>query len=92
VAPRDFSLASADFYPHPLTSSPAITSAGSNPEKLGETAAEFLAQLATQKPSTRVVEMVIPAQFLIGDTTGPVPKAVRPTRSKESAWTRTIAA
>ncbi len=68
--PGRISLASADISPVATESSPRLTAAGTNPEKLGEAAARLL----LESPATRsegCTDLMLPAQLFIGDTTGP---------------------
>ena len=69
-APDFVSVASADVSPVATDSTPRITAAGSNPEKLGEAAA----RLVLEKPAADAdgfTDLMLPAQLFIGDTTGP---------------------
>jgi LacI family transcriptional regulator len=68
--PGDVSIASADFSPVATESTPRITAAGSNPEKLGEAAA----RLVLEEPAGTdggFTDLMLPAQLFIGETTGP---------------------
>lgn len=68
--PGDVSIASADFSPVATESTPRITAAGSNPEKLGEAAARLV--LEEQSGSEGgFTDLMLPAQLFIGETTGP---------------------
>jgi LacI family transcriptional regulator len=69
--PADISLASADFSPEAKAATPAITAAGSSPEKLGEAAAR-LALDSTGVEDESFTDLMLPAQLYVGDTTGPV--------------------
>lgn len=69
--PRDLSIASADVSPLATDATPSITAAGSNPEKLGEAAARLLLDGARGEGFT---DLMLPAQLLIGDSTGPARK------------------
>ena len=67
--PGDVSVASADVSPVATDSTPRITAAGSNPEKLGEAAA----RLVLEPPVAHgdgFTDLMLPAQLFIGDTTG----------------------
>ncbi|MDO8544258.1 MAG: LacI family DNA-binding transcriptional regulator [Opitutaceae bacterium] len=68
--PADVSIASADFSPVAADSSPRITAAGSNPEKLGEAAARLVIEISNtdDEPFT---DLMLPAQRFIGETSGP---------------------
>lgn len=90
--PRDLSIASASFSSFAMTQTPRITAAGSNPEKIGEAAARLIATLSDQPDSSRFTELVIPAQFSIGDTTGAAPKELRIPRSRDVVWIKKLAA
>lgn len=68
--PADISIASADFSPVATESTPRITAAGSNPEKLGEAAARLVLDGANQ-PDEGFTDLMLPAQLFVGDTTGP---------------------
>jgi LacI family transcriptional regulator len=68
--PQHVSVASADVSPIATDSTPRITAAGSNPERLGEAAA----RLVLEPPSAHedgFTDLMLPAQLFIGDTTGP---------------------
>lgn len=67
--PGDVSIASADFSPIATDSTPRITAAGSNPEKLGEAAARLALEINSLTDS--FTDLMLPAQLFIGDTTGP---------------------
>lgn len=67
--PADASVASADFSPIATGGTPRITAAGSNPEKLGETAARLV--LESTDADEGFTDLMLPAQLFIGDTTGP---------------------
>ena len=67
--PADVSIASADVSPVATGSTPRITAAGSNPEKLGEAAA----RLVLESPAAHgdgFTDLILPAQLFVGDTTG----------------------
>jgi LacI family transcriptional regulator len=68
--PADVSVASADLSPVATESTPRLTAAGSNPEKLGEAAA----RLVLEEPPAQAegfTDLMLPAHLFIGDTTGP---------------------
>ncbi|MBI5694072.1 MAG: LacI family DNA-binding transcriptional regulator [Verrucomicrobia bacterium] len=68
--PGRLSVAAADISPVATDSSPRITAAGTNPEKLGEAAAALL----LERPAAHAegcTDLMLPAQLFIGDTTGP---------------------
>jgi LacI family transcriptional regulator len=67
--PGDVSIASADFSPVATDSTPRITAAGSNPEKLGEAAARLV--LDASGADAGFTDLMLPAQLFIGETTGP---------------------
>lgn len=67
--PDDVSVASADVSPVATDSTPRITAAGSNPEKLGEAAARLVLE-AAQAHGDGFTDLMLPAQLFIGDTTG----------------------
>jgi LacI family transcriptional regulator len=69
--PADISVASADFSPVATESTPRITAAGSNPEKLGEAAARLVLE-ASPAHGEGFTDLMLPAHLFIGDTTGPV--------------------
>jgi LacI family transcriptional regulator len=68
--PVDMSIASADFSVVATDSTPRITAAGSDPQKLGEAAARLALNHATVQPD-EFTDLMLPAQLVIGDTTGP---------------------
>jgi LacI family transcriptional regulator len=73
--PGRVSVASADISPVATESSPRITAAGTNPEKLGEAAARLL----LEPPASHAegsTDLMLPAQLFIGETTGPAPTEV----------------
>lgn len=91
--PRDLSIASAGFANAGLSPLPRITAAGSNPEKIGEAAARLIASFTAQTElATRFTELVIPAQFAIGETTATAPRDFRTLRPRELGWTKNLAA
>jgi LacI family transcriptional regulator len=67
--PADLNIASADFSPVATESTPRITAAGSDPEKLGEAAARLVLEPAPNEEG--FTDLTLPAQLFIGDTTGP---------------------
>jgi LacI family transcriptional regulator len=71
----DVSVASADLSPVATDSTPRITAAGSNPEKLGEAAARLVVEGAADDGG--FTDLMLPAQLFVGDTTGPAPTAAR---------------
>lgn len=70
AVPGDVSVASADVSPVATESTPRITAAGSNPEKLGEAAARLVLEEAPVH-AEGFTDLMLPAQLYIGDTTGP---------------------
>jgi LacI family transcriptional regulator len=70
LVPGDMNVASADVSPVATDSTPRITAAGSNPEKLGEAAARLVLEHAGAH-SDGFTDLMLPAQLFIGDTTGP---------------------
>jgi LacI family transcriptional regulator len=64
------SVASADLSPLAGASTPRITAAGTNPEKLGEAAARLLLE-PTGEQDESCTDLMLPAQLFVGDTTGP---------------------
>jgi LacI family transcriptional regulator len=68
--PRRVSVASADLSPLAGASTPRITAAGTNPEKLGEAAARLLLEPAGEQDES-CTDLMLPAQLFVGDTTGP---------------------
>jgi LacI family transcriptional regulator len=67
--PAEISVASADLSPVATDSSPRITAAGSNPEKLGEAAARLVLEGANGDEG--FTDLMLPAQLFVGETTGP---------------------
>ena len=68
--PERMSVASADISPVATATTPRITAAGTNPEKLGEAAARLL----LESPATHsegCTDLMLPAQLFLGDTSGP---------------------
>jgi LacI family transcriptional regulator len=70
LVPAHVGVASADFSPVATDSTPRITAAGSNPEKLGEAAARLVLE-SSPAHSDGFTDLMLPAQLFIGDTTGP---------------------
>jgi LacI family transcriptional regulator len=70
AVPGDVSVASADVSPVATESSPRITAAGSNPEKLGEAAARLVLE-GTPTADEGFTDLMLPAQLFVGETTGP---------------------
>lgn len=68
--PGHISIASADVSPVATESSPRITAAGSNPEKLGEAAARLVLEAAAVTDGG-FADIMLPAHLFVGDTTGP---------------------
>ena len=68
--PGEISVASADFSPIATESSPRITAAGSNPEKLGEAAARLVLEVPAAGGEEGFTDLMLPAQLFIGETTG----------------------
>jgi LacI family transcriptional regulator len=69
--PHDISVAGADAPPHlPFKDAPKITGAGSDPVKLGEAAAR-LVLASTGAADESFTDLILPAQFVAGETTGP---------------------
>ena len=64
------SVASADISPVATATTPRITAAGTNPEKLGEAAARLLLE-SPATPSEGCTDLRLPAQLFLGDTSGP---------------------
>ena len=71
--PRRVSIVSADVSPLATEHVPRITAAGSNPEKLGEAAARLVLESAPAI-GEGFTDLMLPAQLLVGDTTGAAPK------------------
>ncbi len=70
--PHDLSIVSADVSPLATDSTPSVTAAGSNPEKLGEAAARLV--LDGSGGGEGFTDLMLPAQLFIGDSTGPAKK------------------
>jgi len=68
--PGDVSIASADGSPAAASERPHITAAGSSPAKLGEAAGRLILE-STGGPDESFTDLMISAQLMIGDTTGP---------------------
>ena len=73
TVPGEVSIASADISPVATESSPRITAAGTNPEKLGEAAARLLLESPADQ-TEGCTDLMLPAQLFIGETTGPAGK------------------
>jgi LacI family transcriptional regulator len=67
--PARISVASADFSTVATASVPRITAAGSNPELLGEAAAQLLFDTDAIGGDT-FTDLTLPAQLFVGETTG----------------------
>jgi LacI family transcriptional regulator len=68
--PAAMSVASADVSPVATESSPTITAAGSDPQKLGEAAARLV--LEPVGPAAEgFTDLMLPAQLFVGQTSGP---------------------
>lgn len=67
--PADVSVASADFSPVATESTPRITAAGSNPEKLGEAAARLVLE-TNGGDEGGFTDLMLPPQLYVGETTG----------------------
>ena len=67
--PADISVASGDVSPLATDSTPRITAAGSNPEKLGEAAARLVLESGAGH-SDAFTDLMLPSQLFVGDTTG----------------------
>lgn len=75
--PADFSIAGADAPRTDATESPRLTAAGSDPERLGETAAR-LVLASTGAEDEPFTDMMLPSQLVVAESTGPAPgKTVR---------------
>ena len=70
--PKAVSVCSADLSPIAASENPKITGSGSSPEKMGE-AASRLALETTGSDDESFMDLVLPAQLFIGDTTGSAP-------------------
>lgn len=68
--PADISIVSADAAPAATESTPRVTSAGTCPQELGEAAARLL--LESSEGEDKFTDLILPAKFFAGDTTGPV--------------------
>jgi LacI family transcriptional regulator len=69
--PGDISVAGADAPPSlPVNDAPKITGAGSDPVKLGEAAAR-LVLTSTGSEDESFTDLILPAQFSLGQSTGP---------------------
>lgn len=72
--PDDISLATVDRTRVCTEIHPYLTSAGSNPEVIGEEAAKLLCKTEKTGENKILVDLVIPSEFEAGETSGPVPK------------------
>ncbi len=70
AVPEKVSIASADLSPVATDSTPRITAAGSDPEKLGEAAARLVLENSATA-AEGFTDLMLPAQLFIGETTGP---------------------
>lgn len=68
--PARVSVASADLSPLAAASTPRITAAGTDPEKLGEAAARLVLERGGAHDDS-CTDLMLPAQLYIGGTTGP---------------------
>lgn len=68
--PSRVSVASADLSPLAAASTPRITAAGTDPEKLGEAAAQLVLERGGAHDDS-CTDLMLPAQLYIGGTTGP---------------------
>jgi len=73
TVPLQMSVASADISPVATASSPRITAAGTDPEKLGAAAARLLLDPAADS-AEGCTDLMLPAQLFLGETTGPARK------------------
>lgn len=70
--PGDISIAGADNSRLAAAESPRLTVAGSDAEKLGAAAARLLLD-ATGEGDESITDLILPAQLIAGDSTGPAP-------------------
>ncbi len=68
--PADVSVASADVSPVAASEKFQVTAAGTGPDKLGEAAARLILE-STGGDDETFTDLMMPAQLLPGDTTGP---------------------
>jgi LacI family transcriptional regulator len=68
--PQDFSVAGADSPRTDVEEEPRITGAGSDPTRLGETAARLILN-STGEEDEPFTDMMLPSQLVIGQSTGP---------------------
>ncbi len=68
--PKAVSVCSADLSPIAASENPRITGSGSSPEKMGEAAAKLIME-TTGSDDESFMDLVLPAQLFVGDTTGP---------------------
>jgi LacI family transcriptional regulator len=72
--PRDLSLVAVDATRVCVEESPRITGASANPEQMGRKAAELLLA-STGEDTESYHNVVLAAQLVLGETSGPVPRA-----------------
>ena len=72
AVPGDCSIAGADNSALAFAESPRVTVAGSDAEKLGAAAARIILE-STGDQDESFNDLILPAQLLIGETTGPAP-------------------
>jgi len=70
--PEDVSLAAVDRTRVCTEIHPDLTSASSNPELIGEEAAKLLCRADEPGENRILVDLVIPSEFSVGETSGPV--------------------
>lgn len=70
TVPERMSVASADISPVATDSTPRLTAAGTDPEKLGDAAARLLLDGAASH-AEGCTDLMLPSQLFVGDTTGP---------------------
>lgn len=68
--PADCSVAAADNSQLALGETPRLTVAGTNPEKLGQAAARLVLE-ATGSPDESMNDVILPSEFIAGESTGP---------------------
>jgi LacI family transcriptional regulator len=71
--PEDFSIAGADAPRTDLEEHPRVTGAGSSPERLGETAARLVLN-STGADDEPFMDMTLPSQLVVGESTGAAPE------------------
>ncbi len=69
--PGDISLAAADYSPLAMQTTPTITAAGCEAEKLGRAAAGLLLELF-QPDAGWFQDIIVPSELYVGQSTGPV--------------------